>query len=300
MNKKIIIAALLGISLHTHASEQGYTIGAPHSIGIYFGEGAHTNLYATDGGERQKGAGGLFEIRYQFIPKNWGLGIGIQAASYHGSIVVNHGYTQEFFHQDNNLTYTLNTRFKNWKERQDILCVEMPILLQYRKAFSEKWGISWGLGAVFSLPIKGHYQTTGGEFATTGYFESTNIEYEDLLNHGFRTDRSNQSESIDNLKKNIGAMFELGFNRAMGRASSFYLGFYLHYGFTNSIEPKSNHLMEEQVYQGAYGSNLTEKIHPFKTGVKLGFQFGAKEENQEGEEKTSGKSKQTQMPEVTK
>ena len=53
------------------------------------------------------------ELKYMFIPRHWGIGIGAQVCSYRGETIFNHSYSQTFIHDDNNLNYTLNTQFKD-------------------------------------------------------------------------------------------------------------------------------------------------------------------------------------------
>lgn len=289
MKKVLIWAALMAFACQLHAKEDTtYSVGAPHAICLEWGGGLQTHLYDLNEATRKLDAGATVGIRYQFIPKHWGFVIGFQASHQKSHATLHLNYAQQSAHGDNNMEYTRYTQFNDWEETQSVLTLEMPILAQYRNTFSNKWGMQIGLGIYLATPIKGKYTTSGGNYVTTGYFESTNIEYEELINHGFLTESEGKSHAIENLKNHIGAMAEIGFIRAMGDHSAFYLGFYGQYGFTNNISPSGNYLIENGAYQGIFGSREVSKVHALKAGVKMGFQFGMKKtSNSQSDEKVA-------------
>ncbi len=281
MRKEIITLLLAGLALSTQAQEEKRPAGSGHSVCIHIGGGFHTHQYKVEGGERRPQPGGLAELRYQYVPNKWGFATGIQISSYQSHIRLNNTFGKETLHGDNNLNYQLNTRFVNWEESQNTWTIEIPISLLYSNYFSERWGIQFGLGATLIAPIKGKYQTLGGSHSTSGYFESTDVEYEDLNNHGFLTKEGEYSDALNNLKNCLGVHAELGLLRAMGKQSSFYMGLYLHYGVSNFIKPQGNPIFEQGEYNGLFKSDMVEKVKPFKAGIKLGFQFGISEKNEE-------------------
>ena len=134
-----------------------------------------------------------------------------------------------------------------------------------------------------SIPVIKEYTAQKGYFTTSGWFESTNVEYEDLLNHGFQTKQANLSDEITRLRTCLGAHLELGFNRAMGQKNAFYMGAYAHYGITNGVISQEKNLYDGENYIGAFGSSQIREVHPFKTGLKLGLRFNLKDKKREKE-----------------
>lgn len=286
MKRFYIFLIFLSLVLCAQAQEETQErIGSHHAICMYGGGGIHTLTYQPNGGETNTQAGGLFGMEYQNIPKHWGWSIGLQLSVHNSQAIMNFEEKQNIAHTDNMTECLLKTQFKEWEEAQKIMFLELPISLQYQNAFSEKWGIQFGIGLILSTPCYSQYKTQGGECITTGYFESTNIEYEDLGNHGFQTNSQKQSGSIENLRKNIGAQVQLGLNRAMGERSLFYMGIYFQYGLNNNIKAIERPLFAEGDYNGLLGSKQVEKVHPLKFGAKMGFQFGIKNKKDESNNK---------------
>ena len=289
MKRTIIYFILTCLTALSYASSGKLAIdsvpylGTRHYLCLNLGGGWHSFRLEAEGGEAQRGTGGLMELKYMFIPRHWGIGIGAQVCSYRGETIFNHSYSHTFIHDDNNLNYTLNTQFKDWKERQDILSVEVPFSIQCTKNFSDRWGFLLGMGATLSIPVIKEYTAQSGTFTTSGWFESTNVEYEDLINHGFKTEQANQSDEIINMATCLGAHFELGFNYSVGKKTAFYLGAYAHYGITNAIIPQEKNIYDGEKYIGAFGSKQVKDVHPLKTGVKLGLRFNLKDKKREKE-----------------
>ncbi len=258
-------------------------LGTRHYLCLNLGGGMHSHMFESEAGESKLGYGGLLEVKYQLIPKHWGIGIGMQLSSYRSSTRINYGYAQTFTHLDNNLTYTLNTQFHDWEERQDVLAIEIPLSLQYENAINSKWKFLMGVGVTLSIPVIKEYSSRNGYYTTSGWFESTNVEYEDLQNHGFRTNLNGQSGEICGLGKSIGSYAEFGFNRSMGQKCAFHMGLYCQYGITNSNNPLDKNIYDGEEYVGAFGSNQYTDIHLFKAGMKLGFRFDLKDRKREKE-----------------
>ena len=258
-------------------------LGTRYYLSLNLGGGMHTHLIESDAGQAKEGYGGLLELKYQIIPKHWGFGIGMQLCSYRSSILINYGYAQTFTHNDNNLEYQLNTEFSDWEERQDILAIEIPLSLQYENALNSKWKFLMDLGVTLSIPVINEYSTQNGYYSTSGWFESTNVEYEDLQNHGFHTDQYGQSGEICGIAKSLGAFADVGFNRSMGQKCALYMGLYAQYGITNSANPLHKNIYDGEEYIGAFGSEQFTDIHLLKGGMKIGFRFDLRDKKREKE-----------------
>lgn len=258
-------------------------LGTRHYLCMNFGGGIQTQLYGIEYGETTPGGGGLFEIQYLVIPKRIGFGIGAQLASYRSNVVINGKYEQTLTHKDNNLEHTWDALFTDWKETQNTLCFEVPLSLMANNNINGQWSFMMNLGVTLSLPIVAKYSTHDGNIVTSGYFESTNVEYTDLENHGFGTYESGEKESIDNTKVAIGTHVELGFSHMMKQKSAFYFGLYAYYGITNVINNQDQTLYDSKNYVGVFACDEVSEIHPLKAGVKLGFRFDLKDSKRKKE-----------------
>lgn len=290
MKRSITYLILLCVTTFSYAGEEKSLqqekipyLGTKHYLCLNAGGGLHSHMLKADGGDAEYGYGSLFELKYQLTPKNWGIGIGVQISSYRGYTIFNHSYSETFTHLDNDLSYTLNTQFVNWEERQSNLSIEIPFSIQCMKSINKNWSFLLGFGATVSIPIKERYTTQDGYFTSAGWFESTNVVYEDLLNHGFRTVDTELSGPINNMRPGVGAHVEIGFNRAIRQKSAFYMGLYTHYGITSITDPQENSLYDGSNYTGAYESERVEEVHPFKAGVKLGLRFNLRDKKREAE-----------------
>ncbi len=290
MKKTLLIILLTIISTSIFANKKGGEVsdtipylGTRHYIGMYFGGGIHTQLYGMEHGENTPGAGGLFELNYILIPKKIGFGIGALLASSRSNVTINGTYEQTLMHNDNNQEHTRDALFTEWKETQDILFFEIPLSLMTNNPINDKTSFCMNLGVNLSLPIIAKYSTRNGNIVTSGYFESTNVQYTDLENHGFGTYDSGETSTIENTKVSVGTHLELGFNHKMKEKSAFYFGVYAYYGITPCIENMSQSLYDTKKYVGVFSSENINEIHPLRAGVKLGFRFDLKDSKKENE-----------------
>lgn len=292
MKKTILfIIGLFCITMNTHAEESGQ---APHLMEIPYngtshylladlGAGLHTLLYYPQGVENSTGVGGLFELRYQYIPNHIGFGAGIQLCSHRSKATMNYSFSEEIRHDDNNLECIKTTEFHNWTEKQEIMTLEVPMMFQYQTNLSEKWSLSLGAGVVVSIPIRGKYEVESGYLETFGYFGSTNIVYKDLDNHGFLVDKDKAEEKIENLRCNIGLQGEIGILRNIKEKIALHIGLYVNYGLSDCTKEESKALFSQDGYTGILSCDMTHETHLLKTGAKIGLRFNLRDKVRESE-----------------
>ncbi len=264
----------------THLIDIPYD-GTSHYLLTDVGVGLHTLIYKPQGGKNAAGLGGDFELRYQYIPNHIGFGAGIQLSSHRSSSTLNYSFSEEIRHDDNNLECIQTTEFHDWEESQKIITLDIPLLFQFQTHLSGKWLLSMGAGAVVNIPLAGKYQVEKGYLETSGYFGSTNIVYKDLDNHGFLVDKSQENESIDNLRCSIEAQLEAGLLRTIGKKCALYMGLYFNYGLTDCTKNKDRLLFSKEGYSGILCCDKTQGVHLFKTGAKIGFRFDLRDKDRE-------------------
>ncbi|MCQ2329022.1 MAG: OmpA family protein [Paludibacteraceae bacterium] len=270
-----------------------------------FGGGLSTMLYKPIDGVWNTGFGGSFELAYHVMFKpSWGLGIGIQGVYFSSSAVYNFNYGIEgLMHRDaifdNNKPYTEKYEFRNWKERQNLVNIELPIKLLYRHRFADAWSFAFNPGIILTVPVYGTLRSDGGEAEVSGYVPSTNVEYRNVGHH-FETYKTGEYKDVIYKYFNFGVCADLGFIHHISLKSDLYLGLYAEYHILNSIKPTNDYIAQvkdiEDVrdgkyifdYKGSFRSDRVSKVNPLYVGVKLGFRFrvdNAMEEKKKLDEK---------------
>lgn len=252
-----------------------------HYINFYFGGGANSIYYKPSDGKYSPGIGGDFRLQYQYMAnRNWGFSISAQASVYQSSAVYNYTYTQKnLIHPDNGKRYDLSLTFQDWREKQLLVQVEVPIMFNFMADMSPKSQFSLAAGLSIAFPVYNTYKTTEGTYQTTGYFYDTNEEYANLDNHGFVSTKYGVNGTSNFNLFNVGALLDLGFNFAMTPRSDFYIGLYGGYYFLNSIKPIDQNLVTidsktgAMNYVGSLASDRMQQVNPFNAGIRLGFRF---------------------------
>lgn len=282
MNKRlfsIIAAAALTLSVSAQQSEHD------NYVGVNFGGGLNTMLYKAANGQQSVGGGidaGLFYGH--FFNKTVGLGVGLQYTWANANALYNWSEVSTgLTHPDNpNTLYNLNTTYANWKERQTMGVLSIPVEVLFRKSLTDRWAFIGGVGLSIDFPIHGSYAPMGGTYMTTGVFPKLgNYTVSNLPEHGFDTYTTTQGGKMDNIAKVGGSVIaDLGFRVAFNDNWGMYMGAYFGYGFTNLIkEPKTDPMViinaQQQIdYAGTFASNETAKANLLRCGLKIAFDFG--------------------------
>ncbi|MBQ7997248.1 MAG: OmpA family protein [Paludibacteraceae bacterium] len=257
-------------------------------IGVSFGGGMNTMLYKPANGTQSLGGGieaGLFYGR--FFNKTVGLGVGLQYTWANASALYNYnevstGLTHPNNPNNPNTLYNLNTTYTDWRERQTVGVLSIPVEVLFRKGLSDRWAFIGGVGLSLDFPIHGTYSPQGGTYATTGVFPKLgSYTVSNLPEHGFDTYTTTQGGKITNLAKvGASAIADLGFRCAFNDNWGMYMGVYFGYGFTNLLaEAKSNPMViineQQQIdYSGTFASDETSKANLLRFGVKVAIDFG--------------------------
>ena len=284
MNKRlfsIIAAATLTISVSAQTSAHD------NYIGVSFGGGLNTALYNPANGSQQVGLGFDASLFYgRFFNKTVGLGVGLQYSWVNAYAKYNwNEVTPGLTHASNPyIDYTLSTRYDNFKERQNIGVLSIPVEVLFRKAFNNRVTLIGGVGLSLDLPIHGKYYAKSGSYKTVGMFPALGDYYiENMPEHGFYTYTTTQGAKINNRAKVGGSVIgDLGVRVALNDNWGMYFGVYAAYGFSNLLDKS---MTEEMVmvntanpaqidYRGTFDSNQTSKANLLRCGVKIAIDFG--------------------------
>lgn len=279
MKKFIVVVSLLFgfISLQAQPVFHRYL----HNVDFSLGGGMHSVQFDPEqGGDHRMRAGGTFNMQYRYA--GWdrlSLAIGLGFTTYSGKSI--YDYLQDtlsFVDPENGETYTYKETFVDWKEVQRSLDVELPIAAYYRYPINETWGLVGGLGAKLDLPVSKKFVTkndSDGELTRTGEFESTNVEYSELPQHGFYN--SNEYEGKAKMKGyGVSVFGEIGVTRPLKNNASLYMGTYFSHSVINSAEKSNDPLWnpETDKYCGVVSSKFVDKTHIMAVGIKIGYSLG--------------------------
>ena len=287
MNKdmKRIIIALAAVVLAFGASaQQG---GHSNYVGLNIGGGLNTMTFSPANGTAKLGLGFDGGLHYaHFFGSHWGLGFGVHYTYANAYAVYDFSeVTPNLTHANNpSIHYNLTTKFNNWKERQTVGIIGIPVEVFFRTALSDKWSFIGGLGAEFDLPIHGKYSASEGDYSTTGVFPALgSYVVSDMPEHGFGTYDAAYDAKVDNLTKmGVSVIADAGVRFAMSNNWGLYLGIYGGYGVTDMLAQKKDDILlvinstdpSKLDYHGTYGSNEINSLHLLRAGVKVGIDFG--------------------------
>lgn len=276
-----IVAASIALTAVAQQSEHD------NYVGVNFGGGLNSMLYKPANGTHGLGFGFDAGLHYgHFFNKTVGLGVGLQFswanayATYDWNEV-----TTDLTHANNpNTPYNLTTGFNDFKERQNIGYLSIPVEVLFRKTLNDRAAFIGGVGLALDIPLYGKYLAKSGSYSTTGVVPALgSYAFSDMPEHGFSTYTTTQDAKWNNRAKVGGSVIaDLGFRVAMNDNWGMYFGLYAGYGFTNLLgEEKTEEMIMINAenpavidYRGTFDSNETGKANLIRAGVKIAIDFG--------------------------
>ena len=277
-----LLAAVL-LTLGVSAQQNGYS----NYAGLNLGGGLNTMTFSPADGTQGLGFGFDAGLHYaHFFNEHFGLGFGVHYTYANAYALYNFSETTTgLTHAGNpNVSYNLSTNFDNWKERQTVGILGIPVEAFWRNELNDKWTLIGGLGVQVDLPLHGNYGGAAGEYSTTGTFPNALGSYvvSDVPEHGFSTYDNAFNAKIDNLAVVVSILADCGVRLALKDNWGLYLGVYGSYGVTNMLAAQQdaplvavNTTDPSQIdYNGTFGSNQINALHLLRAGVKVGIDFG--------------------------
>lgn len=265
MKKQIIILITIVITAISQAQEIGnylsFNIGSGQNNLLYMlNEGTQTALY---------GYTVNLAFNHSFTPGiGFQTGIGVQTFS--ALSILNLTESTPAIDSDGD-SYIFKSNLIDWRERQQVLFLEVPLTVQYKLKTNDKIGLLLTAGAKILIPVNATYKTNGGEIVTSGEYPQYNIELTDLPQHGF-TSITNNYMGKYSFKPSYIAVAELGGTYKISEKNELYLGSYINYGLNNILNLDTKMLYQiDGTYNGVLGTYQTESVKLFSIGVKLGL-----------------------------
>ena len=281
MKRIMTLFAALAVTLAVTAQKSDFDnyIG----LTLHPAAGLNTMVCSPANGTHSLGIGIEAGLHYtHFFGQHFGLGIGAHFDRANSSTLYDFTeVTPGLTHNDNpNVKYDLNTDFNDWKERQGVNFLSIPVELFWRSVRNDKCTFLAGLGASFDLPLSGKYKAQDGSYTTSGYFPALGYTVYDLPSHGFGTYDADLESSIEGLKMGVSLIADLGYRLSLKNNWGLYLGIYGGYSLNSMAEETENPLLDiaadgsQHTYNGTFASNQIDGLHLLRVGLKIGVDLG--------------------------
>jgi len=273
-------------------TETVYDNYCPHRILLRLGAGYSNDIFKKDVIENVQSKftyTAMMELGYAYLwnlPTNVNLGIGIGAGIGHTRPRVTYSDAQTV--ETNNPAYNLNDpeamyflsyEMKNFKEKQRIWAVEIPLTVQLEKKFGYgRNGIYAALGVKGYLPFTSDIKYPGGIIDLKKIYDPVlNVTYGEDLDIHLKDVELNGYNAKAKMRCSIDILGEFGGVFGISRSTDFYLGIYASYGFLD-ITPKEKKTFSTLTFDGkptlnGYVNTPDKKWNLFQVGLKLGFHF---------------------------
>lgn len=135
-----------------------------------------------------------------------------------------------------------------------------------------------GGGVRLDLPLMKRFRTDNGSdgyMTRTAYFPSTNVDYEDIEEHGLYSSSSFAGKA-DTRAAGLSLFFEGGFSRPLWTKKSLYLGLYFSHSLLSLSKDSGAQLYDpaSDSYSGVVSSSLVDRAHLMAVGVRAAFSLG--------------------------
>ncbi|MBQ9603045.1 MAG: hypothetical protein IJR42_04465 [Paludibacteraceae bacterium] len=181
--------------------------------------------------------------------------------------------------------YTHRASFNDWKEREQMWLLQVPIGLRFRHFASTdaRYGLHAAVGALLSVPLRSTYTLLSGEVTHTGWYEQWRLLLHDLPGR-FETENYPRHEaSFGSRIRPLGlsAYGEAGMVMRLGERAQLVVAAYVQWMPMDFASMKSgkhipigfaterNHYTFMSEYQGLVGTDKTSAVRPWSAGVKV-------------------------------
>lgn len=271
-----------------------------HVVTVSLGGGLHTLLpklseagSTTVGLGKTVGAGTQVQATYtyyfhKYVGVTGGLGFELYSGKMNGTFTDH----TELFYQDPEYVvprkegmYTLNSEYKNFKERELLYMLTVPVGVTGRVNLTDPIQLRGTVGFGMNILAGSHFRGDG-ELETTGDFPFMNLHIDsDMPQHGFSNYyMGGYHGKIDNtFPVSMFVFADFGMNYQFNRRWGLYVGLYFSYTCFSSIRPTTDDAgnrpelvtfdssTKQFTYSGMFNSKFVDAINPLAVGVKVGF-----------------------------
>ncbi len=246
-----------------------------HHLNFNLGGGLHTLISDPLYGHWEKGFGGMFEARYELVPKVVGFGTGLKMTLRNSATTSNCKEVIKDYKSENGQKAQYTSEFKDWREKENMMALELPVQLVISTGATKPCSFHAAVGASLSLPFAGKYKPDEGKYTNSILFEQTGYPIDKLKGHDDLDKHMADDVEKGKIKYGLGvnAIADLGILKKLTDQCALYIGLYGSYGLLNVCKKSESNLYnaQEHEYVGLYSSNQVTKITPIEAGLKVGF-----------------------------
>ncbi|HLP05633.1 MAG TPA: OmpA family protein [Paludibacter sp.] len=240
-----------------------------HYLNLDLSGGMHSLGYSLQSGTTNPFLGlGVSASYSYFFNSNWGVNAGLEIQSLGDYATLNYLSTLTDVDTDGD-TYEFRSDFKNWREKQHVLLLEIPIKAQYRYPLQKKLDLLATAGFKIGIPVAANYKSFEGQIVNTGYYDQWNVVLSDMPQHGFSTIANSYSGNLK-LKAAFMGLVEVGGLYQLKPGLKLYSGLYLNYGLNILAAGNKPIYQPDGVYNGILASDLVRNTCPLAVGIKVG------------------------------
>ncbi|MBR1564656.1 MAG: OmpA family protein [Paludibacteraceae bacterium] len=225
------------------------------------------------------------QYTYYFLP--WlGLGAGLHVSYYTSQANLTDQMAWPGQTDTEGDSYTHRVDFNQWRERQNDIMLEIPILLSF-KVKPNKGGFYFNIGAKAGIPVYADYVHNRGDLIHSGYYPEWDVVMSGLPGR-FETEplpRAQDGSIYNKVRKvNAAGFAELGALIQLDPLTDLTLGVYANYYISNHSTVKSEEATDlgfrnadyntdfMNPYEGLVGTKHIGAMHPWSVGLKIGLQ----------------------------
>ena len=258
-----------------------------HELSFHAGGGLSTLQYDLLAGQHKNGMGFQLGGGYAYcFDRVWAVRSGVEIAFYHANACLkNFSDSYDVSGVTSDGDYSFSYKINSYSEKQQVLCVNIPMMLQFQTG--RKYILYAAVGGKVGFPVKAAVGMKKHDLTTTGYFPREGRTYDDLPQFGLGTfEYLKRSADLDQLKRHYLLSAEAGLKWKVLKDNGLYSGVYVDYGLNNmlSVNDKTfvistldseklvvSPLVESQISER--GRPFTNSIRPLAVGLKLRFTF---------------------------
>lgn len=231
------------------------------------------------------GAGGQLQATYtyyfhKYVGVTGGFGFEVYTGNMNGSFVD----SVYLFDKDNGMYYWLHSDFKEFKEREQLYMITVPVGLTGRINITDPLQLRGTVGFGMNVTVGSHFRALG-ELETTAYYPDMHLRFNpDLPQHGFSNYfMGGYNGKITNtFPVNMFVFGDFGVHYQFTKRWGVYAGVYVSYTCFNAVRPTytaANDRLElinfnlkdkQWTYTGIINSKFVEALNPLSVGIKVG------------------------------
>lgn len=267
MKKIFEISFFLLLNTTILAQERG------HYLFLNAGGGLHSIKYKIENGTVSRANGFAVNSGYDyFFNKNWGVGAGVSLFTHSSSSTFTY-MTEEASVDSDGDNFSFRTYYNNWKEKQRLLSLDVPVALSFQKKIGNKVGVLALIGAKASLPMVLTSESNGESVETRGYYKQWEVELYGMPQHNFLTVKGVPRTDVPSRLFFTG-FIDLGATYKISKKLYAYGGVYYNYGLTEIVDGHGKDIYaQDGVYNGVMVSDFASKVITNAIGVKLGVRI---------------------------